>query len=207
MKVTGNEEIGNNGHRKARAQEAQNVLSSTMTKVEEREKQTSDCGRQVQQKGGPLRNQKSVTGLAQAREEKKVDFFVSVARRTAVFKINHNASTGILRSAFFTNKDNADQVRPKALKLHKELYKKTGLSQTCVEQDSSKAALPSKKRKHPCPNRSSSRRTGGEVQSLRSKENPYDRPIFTWRSKPREASCVPQKRRGFTSRSSALTRM
>ena len=136
------------------------MLLSTMTKAEEREKQTSDCGRQVQQKGSPLRNQKSVTGLAQAREEKKVDFFVSVARRTAVFKINHNASTGILRSAFFTNKNTADQVRielltgakyqedqarPEAWKLHRELYKKTRLSQTCVEQDSSKATLTSKK--------------------------------------------------------------
>ena len=207
MKVTCNEEIANNGHRKARAQEAQNVLSSTMTKVEERAKLTSDCGRQVQQKGSPLRNQKSVTGLAQSREENKVDFFVAVARKIAVFKIKNNASTGILRSAFFTNKDNADQVRPKAWKLHKELHTKTGISQTCVEQNSSTATLSSKKGTHPCPNRSSSRRTGGEVQSLRRKENPYDGPIFTWTSKPRVASCVPHKRRGFTSRSSALTRM
>ena len=37
-KVTENEEMANNGHRKARAQEAQHVRSSTLTKVEERER-------------------------------------------------------------------------------------------------------------------------------------------------------------------------
>ena len=69
MKVTGNEEIANRAHQQAPAQEAQNVRSSTMTRVEEREKETSDWGRQVQRKDNPLRNQKPVTGQAQGRQE------------------------------------------------------------------------------------------------------------------------------------------
>ena len=45
-KVTGEEEIANNGHRKARAQEAQNVRSSTMTRVEKMERRQAKRGRE-----------------------------------------------------------------------------------------------------------------------------------------------------------------
>ena len=64
--MTGDEEIENSNHRKARAEVLQNVRSSTMTKVEEREKERSDGGGQVRQKDSPLQNQKSGTG----RQEK-----------------------------------------------------------------------------------------------------------------------------------------
>ena len=53
-KVTRKEEIANSAHRKARAEEVQNVRSSTMTKFVESEKETRDSGRQVQQTGSPL---------------------------------------------------------------------------------------------------------------------------------------------------------
>ena len=65
--VTETQEIASSGRRNGRAQEAQNVRSSTMTKVEEREKETSDSGHQVRQKDSPLRNQNSATGQAQTR--------------------------------------------------------------------------------------------------------------------------------------------
>ena len=75
---------GQRGHHKARAQEAQRVRSSAMTKAEERDKETSDSGRQVRQKDSQLRNPMSVTGQAQACQEKKVDLLVTVIRRVAV---------------------------------------------------------------------------------------------------------------------------
>ena len=40
-----------------------------MAEVEEWEKETSDCGRHVQQKGSPLRNHKTLTRQAHAVEE------------------------------------------------------------------------------------------------------------------------------------------
>ena len=46
-------------------------------------KETSDSGRQVRQRDSLLRNQKSVTGQVQARQEKTVDLLVSVARKVA----------------------------------------------------------------------------------------------------------------------------
>ena len=71
-KVTRKEELANSAHRKARAEEVQNVRSSTMTKVVESEKETPDSGRQAQQIGSPLRVQKSATGQGQACQENKV---------------------------------------------------------------------------------------------------------------------------------------
>ena len=60
-KGEGKEEVAHNGHRKARA-EVQTVCSSTMSKVDETEKETSDSGRQVFQKEQPSINQKSAIG-------------------------------------------------------------------------------------------------------------------------------------------------
>ena len=87
---------------RARAQEAQNVHSSTTTDVEDRERETSDCGRRVQRKDS-LRNQMSATGQLQARLEKKVDLHVSVEGKAAVSK-TRIATTGILRAAFTLKK-------------------------------------------------------------------------------------------------------
>ena len=61
--------------------EAQNVRSRTMTRVEERDKETSDCRRQVHRTDSQIRNQKSVTRQGQARQKKGVDFCVSVTRK------------------------------------------------------------------------------------------------------------------------------
>ena len=44
-----NEQIANSGHRRAPAREGQNVHSCTTIKVEDREKGTSDCRREVRQ--------------------------------------------------------------------------------------------------------------------------------------------------------------
>ena len=57
-----------------------------MTKVEERAKERSECGREVHREDSPLRNQKTVAGQAQARQDMKVDLLVSVTRRAAAEK-------------------------------------------------------------------------------------------------------------------------
>ena len=60
-----------------------NVRSSTMTQVEEGSRsQTTANAKSDKRQATP--NQKSVNGQAQARQENKVDFFVSVVRRVAV---------------------------------------------------------------------------------------------------------------------------
>ena len=55
-KGDGKEEIANSGHQTARPQEALNVRSNARIKVEGREKETSDIGRQVRQKRQPTPN-------------------------------------------------------------------------------------------------------------------------------------------------------
>ena len=52
-------------------------------------RQTCDSGRRVRQKDNLLPSQKSVTQQAQARQEKKVDHFVTVPRKVAALKDNN----------------------------------------------------------------------------------------------------------------------
>ena len=74
------EETADFGDQKARAQEMEIVHSCKVTKVEERRQETNDSGRQVRLSDSPLRNQRSVTGQAQAHRENRVDLFSSSYR-------------------------------------------------------------------------------------------------------------------------------
>ena len=111
IKVTGNEENANTGRRKARAQEAENVRFKHEDQSRGKgKKETSDCGRPVQRQDSLVRCQKSGTGQAQARQEKRVDRLASVTREEA-FQKTSIVTAGILRSASFTKEDNAEQSR------------------------------------------------------------------------------------------------
>ena len=72
---------------------------------EEREKETSGSGRQLRQNDSPLRNQKSVAGQAQARQEKKADLPVSATRKVDVCK------TRLVFCVFHEKENNADHLR------------------------------------------------------------------------------------------------
>ena len=73
------------------------MRSSTTTKVEERDKETSDSGQEVRQKDSPLRNQKSVhpTGTSPLGKKSGPLCFSKIVHNTRI------ATTGFLRSASF----------------------------------------------------------------------------------------------------------
>ena len=109
-KVTGNEEIANSGHPEARAQETQNARSSTKTKVEEREEETSECGRQVRQKRQPTPKIEVSNQTAQVTSGKECrpPYFSYKKGRSLKAKMQLLASS-ILR--FSQKNDKAGQIR------------------------------------------------------------------------------------------------
>ena len=96
--VTAKDEIANSGHRKPRAQEAQHLRLSTMTKSNSDTKTAhTDTRSQQLDRYRPARKRRSA-------------FLVSRRRNVAVSK-TRMATIGIFRYALFTTMGNADQVR------------------------------------------------------------------------------------------------
>ena len=122
-----------------------------MTKVEEREKETSDGGRQVRQTDTLPRSQKSATGQAQARHREWNE---------------RNPNTPIWRSCQkigqSTKKIRHDTHRGNSTK---SSTKQKGLTRTCTEPPSSNALRP-KNQTNPSPDQSESRRTGCTLSTV-----------------------------------------
>ena len=134
QKETGRQD---SGHPKARAQEAQQVHSSTMTKTEEREKEINVSECPVRQHVESLfENQKSATGQEQAFQDETTDSRL-VTRKGVACKIKI-AITATLRSAYFTKEVSAQQAGSVPSKQSQTGGKSLHQSQKCKNKEEPK---------------------------------------------------------------------